>query len=445
MKPLYDAISKYAEEAGARFHMPSHGGRELSSLFASAPFDATELPFSDNLNLPNGVILQAEKLLAEAYGVRDALMFTSGATSAVLVALATVRAFCGDTIVVERQAHSSVFSALRTLGFRSRFLTSGTKDESPQPMSAEALETALCVAPAAAVLVTSPDYFGRCADLASLRKVCDAHGSLLVVDSSHGAHLAFSPLLPPSATEFAHFAVLSCHKTMPVFTGGAVLAVNCDLFAQARVLRPNLVSTSPSYVTMCSIDYARELFSEQGVSLFEKLKKQVGEFKKMLPQFTFLPAEDWSKIYFNAKKEDVLRAGYYPELADEEGVLLIANFTNGDALEKLACALKNATPQSVTSKRFLPPCKCSCVQCTPTIVLPPITVPFEQLSLGDAVGRRVYSAVGTYPPGVPRLLPGDVLRPEDVDFLKNHKDSTFGFVNGKICVIIEDAPSEHKQ
>src|SRR5436190_2098100 len=52
---------------------------------------------------------------------------------------------------------------------------------------------------AIAALTVSPTYFGAVADVRGLADVAHGRGVPLVVDEAWGAHLRFSPLLPPSA------------------------------------------------------------------------------------------------------------------------------------------------------------------------------------------------------------------------------------------------------
>ena len=73
--PLYQAVLLLNKKDKVRFHMPGHGG-EGGGLFASAGYDLTELSGLDNLRSPHGVIAEAGKLLAQAYGAGGADMFT---------------------------------------------------------------------------------------------------------------------------------------------------------------------------------------------------------------------------------------------------------------------------------------------------------------------------------------------------------------------------------
>lgn len=64
----------------------------------------------------------------------------------------------------------------------------------PAPITPAQAEEALRRNPdAAAVYVTSPDYFGKLTDIAGLAEVCHRHGVPLLVDNSHGAELRFTP------------------------------------------------------------------------------------------------------------------------------------------------------------------------------------------------------------------------------------------------------------
>ena len=68
--PLFDMLKKYAEKDCARFHMPGHKGRGEMDCFK---YDITELSFSDNLYAPQGVIKQAQELMAGAVGAAQEL------------------------------------------------------------------------------------------------------------------------------------------------------------------------------------------------------------------------------------------------------------------------------------------------------------------------------------------------------------------------------------
>jgi Arginine/lysine/ornithine decarboxylases len=112
-KPLYDQIIRYAKSCPERFHMPAHFGANLDDLlYLSAVFDVTELPFSDNLQSPSGVIAESERQAASCYGSEATLYFTTGATTAIYVALGVLREYAGD-LIIARASHKSVYAAAR--------------------------------------------------------------------------------------------------------------------------------------------------------------------------------------------------------------------------------------------------------------------------------------------------------------------------------------------
>lgn len=135
----------------------------------------------------------------------------------------------------------------------------GTGQSSLPEDQPEALVAAMERNPQAkAILVTTPDYYGRCLPLEAISRCAHRLGMLVLVDSAHGAHFPFSPLLPPSPSAWADLWVASAHKTLGALTQSAWL------HASARVPEDQLMrslawvqSSSPSYWLMASLDQAR--------------------------------------------------------------------------------------------------------------------------------------------------------------------------------------------
>ncbi|MDR2634556.1 MAG: aminotransferase class I/II-fold pyridoxal phosphate-dependent enzyme [Clostridiales bacterium] len=448
--PLYDAVTNYA--AKARFHMPGHGGTPIDGgLYLSAPFDITELPFSDNLKNPSGVIKDAERLFAETYSSEDALLFATGATGAVQSALYAARERFGKSAVIAPNCHCSVHSALRLFGMRSVVLGSNAR---PMPKNREnRIDGDITPDAAAAVLddtragilvLTSPDYYGRALDLAGFKEVTESRGVCLVVDSAHGAHFAFSPLLPPPASLYADLTVYGAHKTMPVFTGGAVLCGSADLIAKSRFYRSEYMTTSPNYVVLASLDYARAYLSLNGRAAYEKVFTDILTFKRALPQFTFTDNSDFTKLYFDCPADAPESAGVLPEMFDGSGSLLIVTPFNSDKLKYLADSLKTAAPLRIPSNEC-PLTEAADIICkniakaeadregNPT---ENVRNKSDLVEIEDAAGCVSEFDIGAYPPGVPRVLAGAVITDDDVIFMKKNKYRLFNLVKGKVCVII---------
>ena len=370
--------------------MPSHGGRGRG-LYASAPFDITELSFSDNLQSPQGVILSAERLAARAYGAERTLFFAGGATDAVQTALLCVR---GGKVAFLGNMHKSFYAAARLFSV-----------EYFQVERAEDLEKVSFDA----LAVTSPNYFGEVRDVASLAALCARKGARLIVDEAHGAHFAFSSLLPKSAVKWADFTIHGMHKTLPVYTGGALLHVKEGEYAAAVAARAEVIGTSPSYLVMASMDHARDLFERKGEKLYKKMYETVRCVKEKYTALSFLENDDVSRVVLlrkgggKALAAELERHGIYAEASDADRVVFIVTPYNRRALDR-ACRIaagyhgKNA----------------------------------EYPDLSALIGKISARDVGIYPPGVPLVLAGETFTAEKVARIEENLDRLFGTVNGTI-------------
>lgn len=397
MKPLYDAVRKYAKVKG-RFHMPSHGGfhralfrAERGRLYASSAFDVTELSFSDNLASPGGVILQAEKEAARCYGAERTLFFAGGATDAVDAALLVFRdrkiAFLGDM-------HKSFHAAVELYGLRVLY--------APSLSSLEKEEFGL-------LCVTSPDYYGVVRDLPEIAAFCKRKKAALLCDEAHGAHFAFSPLLPESAVRQADLVVHGMHKTLPVYTGGALLHVKEEYYDRAVAARAKCISTSPSYLVMSSMDFARDLFERKGKGYYERIKKKIEKLKKKYPSVSLLPADDFTRLTILAENRGIAlssymeRKGIYAEAASANRVTLIVTPFNRRYLDRafrLASSFRGENP--------------------------------KYADLSELIGKISANDVGVYPPGVPVVRAGEVISESAARILEANLDRLFGTVGGKI-------------
>lgn len=274
--PLLDAVVGYARTHPGRFHVPGHkGNRETQPGLASAveefgllALDLTEVPGLDNLHAPSGVIAEAQRLAAAAFGSLECLFTVGGSTVGILGAmLAAVSE--GDEVLVPRDAHVSVVNALVLSGAVPRFLIPDMDKHYgvSRGVGPEEVARGLREHPdARAVLVTYPTYHGFCVDIEAVAREVHAAGKLLIVDEAHGAHLAFSSHPPVSAIDAgADIVVQSAHKMIPGMTGTGLVHRVTDsvpshrLRAAVRMVQ----TTSPSYVLMASIDSARAFMASR--------------------------------------------------------------------------------------------------------------------------------------------------------------------------------------
>src|SRR5690606_13411455 len=158
----------------------------------------------------------------------------------------------GDKIIIPRNVHKSIMSAIVFAGAVPVFIHPEVDPELgiSHGISAEAAETALAAHPdAKGLLVINPTYFGVCADLERIVDITHSYGIPVLVDEAHGVHIHFNNSLPVSAMQAgADMAATSVHKLGGAMTQGSVLNVREGLVSTKRVqsILSMLTTTSTS-------------------------------------------------------------------------------------------------------------------------------------------------------------------------------------------------------
>lgn len=235
------------------------------------------------------------------------------------------------------------------------------------PVSAETLERALATLPAppAAVYLTSPDYLGSVADISTLAEVCRKYGTLLAVDNAHGAYLRF---LEPSCHPLDLGADLCCdsaHKTLPALTGGAYLHISraapVSLRENAKTAMAMFGSTSPSYLTLASLDLCNRYLADGYRERLREMCGHLNEARKTLAAAGWqIEPSDPLRLTVKAPSgmtggqlADRLREnGVECEYADPDFLVLMLTPENSAAdIERLLHALEQTTPFMCRSRR----------------------------------------------------------------------------------------------
>ena len=237
--PIADLLRRYDRAGMARFHMPGHKGK---AFLGCEPLDITEVRGADALYEAESIIAQSEANATALFSSQRTCYSTEGSSQCIramlYLALTCRPAGTAPVIVAARNVHKAFVYAAALLDLKGVWLWPSL--------------------PPAAVYHTSPDYLGNMAHIAALAEVCHRHGTLLAVDNAHGAYLRF---LSPSQHPLDLGADLCCdsaHKTLPVLTGGAYLHISkhapAVLAESAKSAMALFGSTSPSYLTMASLD-----------------------------------------------------------------------------------------------------------------------------------------------------------------------------------------------
>ena len=457
--PLLDSLRRFVERDQAPFYSPGHkGGRTLDPWFREhiAAVDLNNLPDIDNLHCPEGPILQAERLIADAWGVGQSFILVQGSTSGnIAVALSALRP--DEPVLVARNAHKSVLAGLVQVGARPIWLEPRWDDGFgvAHGLDADVVERAFERSGAKALWVLHPTYYGTTGDIAALAELCRRHDAKLLVDGAHSPHFAFHPDLPaPGETSGAVATVQSVHKILSGLSQAAVLHVDPTALDPATVRRALqlIQTTSPHFAIMASIDLARREMMLGGRGLLDETLEraraaaarlaaipglQVLRREHLAGPGTGLHQLDETKLLVGtaglaADARDVVARlnrvhGVQPELSGTGHVLCITTIGNTDVdIDRLVtgfdevAAYSGRRPEGVGSALVA-----DLLAVRPETVLSPREAFFaaeESVPLAQASGRIAAEAITPYPPGIPLVMPGERLSAEVLDLLSALRD-----------------------
>ena len=453
--PLAEAMLRYKAEDVYPLHTPGHkGGRGMERLLrqelgASVQMDVSLMSELDDIHEPTGCIKEAQELAAKAYG-SDACFFAVNGTSQAIHAMLLAALNPGEKLLVPRNAHRSVAGGLVLGGIEASYMQPkfdadfGLMTQVTPEAVREALDADKEIR---AVLLTSPNYYGIAADVRAIAALCHERGVVLLVDEAHGPHLGFSELLPPSALACgADACAQSTHKILGALTQCSLLHVQgerLDLQRAADVMSV-LTTTSPNYLLMASLDAARaqvqaygRQMAEAAVTAAAKLRKVCGAHKglRVLEEGDCHGLRlDTTKVTVNFAAwgytgvevgEALRRARIAVELVDACNVLFLVTYADNttdydEMLVRLDAVLCELERQKRKPKTLLAAVDVPVTQS----VLPLREVFYRQkrsVPFAQAVGKVCGEQVSFYPPGIPVLLPGELVTQEIVAYCQAQK------------------------
>lgn len=457
--PLLDALRSSSRRQHAPFYAPGHKRGEgvnhnIASLLGKKVFgaDLPELPELDNLFAPEGVIKEAQNLAAEAFGAEKTWFLINGSTCGIMAAiLATCDA--GEKIILPRNIHQSAIAGLILSGAIPIFINPeyDAQEGLAYGITPAAVKQALDRYPdTKAVMMLYPTYQGICGDLAAIADMTHQYNIPLLVDEAHGAHFAFHPDLPPSALSTgADLTVQSTHKVLGAMTQASMLHIQGKRVDQLKISKALqlLQSTSPSYLLLASLDAARQQMAQSGKKLMRhtlELAEQARSELKLIPQLSILEPQlqpgvkycDRTRLTVNVSQLDI--SGYAAdEILHEQlrvtcelplpqhltFIISLGNIT--EDIEQLVQAFQIISSTSPTPS--LPHSPTPPPLYSPTPLLPlPISVspkqayfsPTEIIPITQASGRLCVELICPYPPGIPVLMPGEIITSEAIDYLQ---------------------------
>jgi lysine decarboxylase len=436
--------------------MPGHKlGRGIPEVFLSniEKLDLTEIPGLDDLHNPSGIVNEAQKLAAEAFGAKKSYFLVNGSTVGIHAAISAV---CrpGQCLVAGRDSHSAVICGMLMAGVRPYYIMPEYSDTFGicTGITPREVDRALRDAPdAAGVIITRPNYYGVCCDIWEIAKIVHSRNKILIVDEAHGPHLVFNKRLPVCALEAgADICIQSAHKTLPAFTQGAYLHIGTDRADTERIeyFLDIYQTTSPSYIIMAFLDIAREVMQKQGTQLLDRLldslESHIKSFggRKMILDRAAVPGFDidTTRLTVNVGRlgmtgyeaERLLRQKYniQVEMSDASNVVCICTAADSpesigalfSALERLRRDADRIRAESCCLGDIVPDCMVSMPANSGNSGSGPdpaeiMNAETERVRLENAAGRISKGIIAPYPPGIPLVCPGETITRDIADFL----------------------------
>ncbi|MDR4886654.1 aminotransferase class I/II-fold pyridoxal phosphate-dependent enzyme [Fredinandcohnia sp. QZ13] len=456
--PLFTGLVEHAKKNPTQFHIPGHKkGAGIDPEFRNfigdnaLSIDLINIGPLDDLHQPKGIIKQAQDLAAEAFGADHTFFSVQGTSGAIMT---MVMAVCGpgDKIIVPRNVHKSVMSAIVFSGAVPIFIHPEIDNKLgiSHGITTDSVEKALEQHPdAKGLLVINPTYFGIAADLKRIVDIAHSYDVPVLVDEAHGVHIHFHEGLPLSAMQAgADMAATSVHKLGGSMTQSSILNVKEGLVSSNRVqsILSMLTTTSTSYLLLASLDVARKRLVTEGHDLIEKtillanyIRDKINEIEKLYcvgreilgSKATF--DLDPTKLIISVKDLGItgsdaevwLREKYNIEVEMSDLYNILCIITPGDSQKEADLLIEALANLSDEVSHFFES------RIVPEVLLPDIpvlalsprdafyseteVVPFE-----ESAGRVIAEFVMVYPPGIPIFIPGEIITEENLTYIQTN-------------------------
>ncbi|MBP3361843.1 MAG: aminotransferase class I/II-fold pyridoxal phosphate-dependent enzyme [Clostridia bacterium] len=422
--PIYDFVKKYAEGNTLRAHMPGHKGHER---LGCEKCDITEIAGADSLYDADGIILESEKNTSSLFGSGASFFSTEGSSQCIKAMV--FAAVCGKShphILAARNAHKAFISAAALTDAKVTWLPcSGTASHCGGTVTSEEVEKHITASdiPIDAVYITSPDYLGEISDIKGISAVTRKYDIPLLTDNAHGAYLNFFGMHP--ITLGADMCCDSAHKTLPALTGGAYLHLSRDAAEKYYLYAKNGLSlfgsTSPSYLTLASLDLCNK-YLQEGHRDAKQLAEKISGIKSELKKYGFsIIGEEPYKISIacngRAAAEHLREFDIECEFADSSVLVLMLTPDNSESdILKIKKAFEALQP-----KDFPPvPVPAPPIGTQAMTIREAIFSKHERIKPEKAAGRICASAAISCPPAVPLAMCGEIITEQACEALKRY-------------------------
>ncbi|NLK22065.1 MAG: aminotransferase class I/II-fold pyridoxal phosphate-dependent enzyme [Epulopiscium sp.] len=458
--PLYQKLIEYNKEVYP-FHMPGHKlGRGLDNPFLTL-LDVTEVKGMDNLYEAQGIIKEAQNLMAKTFGADETLFLVNGSTTGVI---ASILGVCnpGDEMIIARNSHHSTYHGMILGDVIPRYIN--PRIIKPYGLlggiSPEEVEKTIKLYPRIkAIFITSPTYEGFTSDIKKIADISHKYGKILIVDEAHGAHFKFHSSFPDTALNSeADIVIQSLHKTLPALTQSALIHFKGNRAKGERIRQiiRMIQTSSPSYIFMGTMDLLRKNLEDKAESFFKRYIDNILTLRENLMSLNNigLLGEELNNQY-DIHKIDISRLVFYTGRSNKSGIEvdgilrdqykiqvelsseihLVGISTISDTLEGFNLLI-NAM-MNIDEKLMLGKEKSDIINTTypnSNIIISPrkaFYAPKKSIKLVESIGEVSGEFVVFYPPGIPLLSPGEEITKTHIEQIKKRTNKkTIDIITG---------------
>jgi arginine decarboxylase len=471
--PFYDQLKNYVWMAKDQWHTPGHSSGEslrgspwvndFYEFMGEHVFDAdlsVSVPMLDSLMEPTGVIGEAQAMAAKAFGARRTFFATNGTSTANKVIFQTLLA-PGEKLLLDRNCHKSVHHGVVLSGAHPVYLDSALNRKYGLygPVPKKLLLKEIRKHPdAQALILTSCTYDGLRYDLAPIVEAAHARGIKVIIDEAWYGFARFHPHFRPTALEAgADYATQSTHKVLSAFSQASMIHVNDPDFRE-HLFRENFnmhTSTSPQYGLIASLDVARKQAVMEGYKLLSRTLELANEVRDLINSTRVFRVLELEDLLPEAVRHDGIRldptkvtidissSGY---TVDDLQKLLFERYNiqvEKSTFNTLTLLLTIGTTRSKVSRLYDALMRIAREGHAPRRLVQTPEIPaFTKLSFlprdayycgGELVpvfdehervnrrlaGRVCADQIVPYPPGIPVLVPGQLITKKIIDYLGN--------------------------
>ena len=436
--------------------------KKLVELLNNPPghWDLPELPEIGSPLSKSGLIANSQREFSERFKTKGCFFGVNGASGLIQSAVIAM-ANPGEIILMPRNVHISVIKTCAMQNIIPIFFDLELSSETGhyKPLTKNWLENIFKKidfnnGKIVGVILVTPSYQGYVGDLDPLIDLCHQKNLPVLVDEAHGSYFLFceNQDLPKSALlSNADLVIHSLHKSLNGLTQTAALWYKGDLINEHNLIKSiNLLqTTSPSSLLLSSCEESiKDWLNKKSLSKFhQRILEAKRIYKKLIKKnVPLVETQDPLKIILNTSKAGIdgftadnffYRNGLIAELPEMMTLTFCLGFANQKDFVNLFEKLWNKL--LLNSKNLknieVPKSPFKLVQ-SPEIEIGIAwrtknhSIPFSK-SLNKISG----DIICPYPPGIPLLVPGEIIDIKRFNWIKHQSLYNKDLVNFNIRVI----------